>query len=254
MSDFWSFARSTAQQVSQWWEGDSRPADRPPLIQRVSDGLQQLRQELDSVILTRLPQFRDVVEDSPDPADDVGSSAESALPVPCSPDPSEAEVIGERRREAERVIDACAWLAAANAFNPILGLDLKVDLEILASMTRSLGEAYGLSEEQLQELQARWEDRHSVSHSIIPHIARRLAPHAACRATTLAFRRLGMDLLAREAAKWVPIVGSAVAASTGYYLFSRVGEQLRKECEDAARDAITGTVSPLLPGPTADPT
>jgi hypothetical protein len=219
-----SFARSTAQQVGQWWWQRPLSEQDRPLTQLLSERLQRLRRDLDALILSRLPQFRDVVEEKAP----VEPAADHAPPLP-----------EERRREAARVIDNYSWLAAANAFNPIPGLDIKLDLTIFTNMTRNVAAAYNLSEEQLEALQADSKARLLEDYEPFQQLAKRLAPFLAGRATALALGRIGLDVLAREATKWIPAVGSAVAAGIGYHMISRAGEQLRKECEEAAGGPVS---------------
>jgi hypothetical protein len=142
------------------------------------------------------------------------------------------------------VIDQCSWLAAANALNPIPGLDIRVDLSIFAYMTRTVGSAYNLSEEQIEALQAGRKAQLLANYDPVEHLAKRLAPYVTGKATALALQRIGLDLLAREATKWIPAVGSVIAASIGYCMIYRSGEQLRKECEEAARASLAGPPAP----------
>jgi hypothetical protein len=150
---------------------------------------------------------------------------------------------------AEEVIDRYSWLAAANALNPILGLDIKVDLSIFASMTRSLAEAYDLSDEQFQELQDRFHVQLLDHYDPLRHITGRLAPYVACKTIALTLQRIGLDILSREAAKWVPVAGTAIAARLGYRMFARAGEQLRQECEEAASMHLSSTAPPVIVAP-----
>jgi hypothetical protein len=244
MDELLSLAKSTAQQVTQWWDQLTESNESVPVTRLVTECWQRWRRELDRVIVTRLPQFRDVVEETPEPeeaaGDTDGSSASACLEEPTA----EADAaLFDRRREAAQVIDNHSWLAAANALNPILGLDIKIDLTIFASLARSVGAVYNLSEEQVQALQDRSEAQLSEESDTFHHLARRLAPFVTSRASALALRRIGLELAAREATKWVPAIGSVVAASIGYCMISRTGEQLREECEEAARATFSGPVT-----------
>jgi hypothetical protein len=154
----------------------------------------------------------------------------------------------DRRQEAARVIDQCSWLAAANALNPIPGLDIKIDLSIFAYLTRTVGAAYNLGEEQIEELLASSEARLLENYDPVQYLAKRLAPYTAGRATALALRHIGLEILAREATKWMPAVGSVIAASIGYTMIYRTGEQLRQECEKAASASLSCTEFPMIAG------
>jgi hypothetical protein len=218
------------------------------VTQRVAQALQRLRRDLDTVILTRLPQFRDVVEDYTEPNSTDGHH--DTAPPPALPSQGEppARPLPDRHQEAARAIDQCSWLAAANALNPIPGLDIQIDLSIFAHMTRTVGAAYDLSEEQIAALPFNSPARLRSNSDTVPHLARCLTPYLACTATTLALRRIGLDLLAREATKWVPAVGSVIAACIGYRMIYHAGEQLRKECDAAAGASPSCSQAPKLAG------
>ncbi|CEF49314.1 unnamed protein product [uncultured bacterium] len=59
------------------------------------------------------------------------------------------DLLRKKRRAAEKIVSNYAILAAANAFNPIPGLDVGVDVGVLALMANKVVAAYGLTDEQL---------------------------------------------------------------------------------------------------------
>ena len=73
-------------------------------------------------------------------------------------------------------------------------------------------------------------------------------PHLAERVITAVLCRLGPEFVTRETAKWVPLLGSLVAARLGYHLTRHFGHKLREACEATAEQvaALTsGEISSL---------
>ena len=62
------------------------------------------------------------------------------------------ETLAQKREAAEKIVGIHAGLAAANALNPIPGLDISVDLGILATMNRYVISTYGLTQDQIQAM------------------------------------------------------------------------------------------------------
>lgn len=142
-----------------------------------------------------------------------------------------------KREAAEQVVGVYAGLAAANALNPVPGLDVSVDVGLLTAMTRHVLSAYGLRSEQVESLQGRAKLRAAVFQGI-RKVADRFTPYLTERFVLAALRRMGGRVLVKSASKWVPFVGTLVSAALGYQLAYRYGEQLIDDCEAAAKEII----------------
>jgi predicted GTPase len=64
------------------------------------------------------------------------------------------ETLARKREAAEKVVGIYAGLAAANALNPVPGLDISVDVGILTRMARYVISTYGLRKDQVEALQS----------------------------------------------------------------------------------------------------
>src|SRR5262249_3933586 len=60
--------------------------------------------------------------------------------------------LAKKREAAEKLVGIHTGLAAANALNPLPGLDVSVDLGILTAMNRYIISTYGLSKDQIESL------------------------------------------------------------------------------------------------------
>ena len=176
------------------------------------------------------------------------------------------ETLARKREAAEQVVGVYAGLAAANALNPIPGLDVGVDLGLLRAMTGYVLSAYGLSPEQVASLQGQARLRAAVLQGV-RQAAERFTPYLTEKFILAVLRRMGGKVLLKNTSKWVPFVGTLISAGLGYQLTYRYGEQLIEECEAAAREIVTvldkeagspggqtglyafGLAQPLPPGP-----
>lgn len=164
------------------------------------------------------------------------------------------ETLQLKRAAAERLVGVYAGLAAANALNPIPGLDVSVDLGILGSMTRYVISTYGFAPDQVDAPTRNVALRATVVRAL-QEAAHRFAPYLTRRFLVTALEQMGMETAVKSSAKWVPFVGTMVSAGVGYKLTYHFGEQLIDECEAAARQMIatatadTDSSPALLPPP-----
>lgn len=147
------------------------------------------------------------------------------------------QTLARKREAAEKVIGIYAGLSAANALNPVPGLDIGLDIGLLTSMSRQVIAAYGLTPQQMEAMQGQARLR-AANVQVLRQLADRLAPYLTQKFIISVLRRLGMKVAVKESAKWVPYVGVLVSAGVGYQLAYRYGEQLIDECEEAAREVV----------------
>jgi predicted GTPase len=147
------------------------------------------------------------------------------------------ETLARKREAAERVVGIYAGLAAANALNPIPGLDISVDVGILTKMARYVISTYGLRKDQVEALQSQTNVHAAVIRGV-REIAQRFTPYLTEKFVAAALRRMGAEVFLKSTSKWVPFVGTFVSAGLGYQLTYRFGDQLIDDCESAARQVI----------------
>src|SRR5262249_9441724 len=63
------------------------------------------------------------------------------------------ETLARKREAAEKIVAIHAGLAAANALNPVPGLDVSIDVGILMTMIRYVISTYGFSKTQVEALE-----------------------------------------------------------------------------------------------------
>jgi small GTP-binding protein len=147
--------------------------------------------------------------------------------------PLTEELLRKKRHSAEKIVSNYALLGAANAFNPIPGLDVSVDLGVLSYMASKVVAAYGLTDAQLDHTMRR--KIPAATMKAIRTLVKPVTEYLAREGVLLILRRVGSDIARRSAAKWVPLVGQAVASYLGYKLTIGFGMNLIDDCEAAVR-------------------
>jgi small GTP-binding protein len=148
--------------------------------------------------------------------------------------PLTEELLRKKRRAAEKIVSNYALVAAANAFNPIPGLDISVDIGVLAIMANKVVAAYGLTDDQLSHTTRRKVTAGTMK--VIRDLAKPVTEYLAQEGIFLILRRLGKSVATKSLAKWVPLVGNAVASYFGYKLTVSFGMSLIDDCELAVKE------------------
>lgn len=158
-------------------------------------------------------------------------------------------VLMERVRACRKLLNKRALTAAAASAVPLPGLDWAVDAALLARLLPELNAQFGLTPEQLARLPAhkRQQVQKSVSAVGSVVIGKLVTREVVIRLA----RTIGVRMTARQAARYVPIAGQAVAAMMGYAALRYLGEEHLKDCVRVVLDAqlaLPRPATPLLSG------
>ncbi len=140
------------------------------------------------------------------------------------------QMLARKRDIAERVVWANAGAAAANAINPVPGLDVSIDIAILVEMGVLIRRAYGLDEQSLRKYEAMAGAAAGLARVVLGYIGQ--------DAIITLLKRVASRQIAKEAVKWVPVVGQAVAAMLGFGIAKLVGDQMVKDCHALAEEIL----------------
>ena len=154
----------------------------------------------------------------------------------------------KKRKIAEKHSLRLALLSAANAINPIPGLDLAVDIGILIKLSYDLRDIYGLSEEQV-EFEIGHDRRKKAWGSAFRQRTARTFAVFLTKEGIVAFlkqqgpaleRRLAQALERKLVLTWIPFVGRAIAAAVGFRLTSMFALELIGKFEKQSAELISG--------------
>lgn len=140
-----------------------------------------------------------------------------------------APTMDDKRRAAQEVIREYARLAAANAFNPVPFLDLGVDVGLLVAMAHSVAAVYEVAPQELAPVTR--PETALLGQKTVKKLRGVIGAALARRLLAAALPRVGLEALAKESCKWLPLAGTLVAARLGYRMAQRVGAKVVEHCE-----------------------
>ena len=157
--------------------------------------------------------------------------------VPATPKDVEAVV-----RQCRRLVNKRALLAAGVAVVPIPGVDWVTDVAILLRLIPDINRAFGLTPEQVERLAP---DRRLAVYKAVSAGGGLLVGKLVTRELVMQLLRLvGVRLTTQQAAKYVPIAGSAVSALLTF-------SSLKFVCEQHIQQCVSVSHQLMLSAPTA---
>jgi len=137
------------------------------------------------------------------------------------------------REECRRMVTKRALASAGVAVVPIPGADLVADIGILTNLLPAISERFGLREEQIRKM-----DPSRAQQVLV--IASSLGNNVIGRAVTkrmvvALLRRMGVRVATGSVAKYVPFIGSAVAATISFGAMKLAGNAHIDDCYATAK-------------------
>jgi uncharacterized protein (DUF697 family) len=153
-------------------------------------------------------------------------------------DPALIAAIGRSRR----LIGRKALIAAAASAVPLPGIDWAADAALLSRLVPQISAEFGLSPTQIDRLAPHKRERIQQAAGTVGAL---LVGRLVTRDLLIALaKHAGIRLSAKQATKYVPLVGQTVSAVLGYAALRALGEQHIKDCVKVAQAA-----QHLLPAP-----
>src|SRR3990170_639641 len=148
-------------------------------------------------------------------------------------------------RRSRSLLNRRALLGAAASAVPIPGLDWAVDAALLSRLVPAINAEFGLTPAQLDALPAHKREQVQKALAMVGSV---LIGKFVTRDLVIRMAQtLGKRLTVRQAARYVPLAGQAVAAMMGYAALRYLGEEHIKDCVRVAQAAQL-----LLPAPDAE--
>ena len=148
--------------------------------------------------------------------------------------PATPDQIERVRQECRRMVRRRAALSASVAAVPIPGVDVMSDLSLFTLLVNDVNQAFGLSEAQI--------DRLKPSHKVLAYqvaagMGGMMVGRYLTREVVLAlFKRAGARMLAKSAARFVPLAGALASAAIGFTVFRKLGYEHVEACVSVARE------------------
>ena len=140
------------------------------------------------------------------------------------------------RAECRKLVTKRSLMAAGAAVVPIPGVDIVADISLMTTMLPEISRRFELDHEQVDKLE--------------PHVAQKVFVMASSmgnnvigrtvtkRLATALLRRVGRRVATASVAKYVPFVGSALAAAIGFGAMKMVGKSHIEDCYRTAKSLL----------------
>ena len=157
-------------------------------------------------------------------------SARARKPAP----PAETALDAAARR-ARRLLHKRALVAAAAGVVPVPGLDWAVDAALLSRLLPRINAEFGLTPEQLDRLDPSKREQVQKAVGLVGSvlIGKFITRDLVLKLTSA----MGVRMTTKQAAKYVPLAGQAIAATLGYATLRYLGEQHIRDCMQVAEMA-----------------
>jgi uncharacterized protein (DUF697 family) len=132
------------------------------------------------------------------------------------------------REESRSMVNKRASASAVAAVIPLPGVDLGADIAIMMELLPAINRKFGLSPEQIDQLDAELKAQTLV---IISSIGSKLVGKLITKQTiVLLLKKVGARVAVKQVAKFIPFVGSAVAAGISFGAMKYLGNSHIDEC------------------------
>lgn len=150
------------------------------------------------------------------------------------------EALEKKRLVARKIVSWSAVASAANGLNPIPGVDVAVDVGVLSKMCKEINSVYGLSEEQIAYVKATSPKlADSVEfNGLAQNISRWAARYLVAEGIVALLKAMGKSIAIKSISKFLPFIGSIVAAGVGYKMTTAFGERYLEEAENLAEQLL----------------
>lgn len=150
--------------------------------------------------------------------------------------PQTLEELDALREECKAMVTKRAGLSAGAAVLPIPGLDLGADVALLIELIPAINQKFGLNPEQIEGLDPKIKrviliGATSLGNNLIGKwVTQQLVMQM--------LQRIGIRVASKTAAKFVPILGQALAASISFGAMKLLGNAHVEDCYKVARQAL----------------
>ncbi len=140
------------------------------------------------------------------------------------------------RQECRDLVNQRSLISAAAAAVPIPGLDVGADVAIMTRMIALINEKFHLGEQDLAQLDDGTRQKLLV---IISSLGSSLiGRYASKELIILALKRVGVRMVSKQAAKFIPLLGMVIAATISYGAMRILGNAHIEDCYQVLKRQI----------------
>ncbi|KQT10721.1 hypothetical protein [Ramlibacter sp. Leaf400] len=140
-----------------------------------------------------------------------------------------------RVKLCRRLLNRRALVGAAASAVPVPGVDWAVDAALLSRLLPEINSQFGLTPEQLDRLPHHQRDQVQKAVSVVGSLV--IGKVVTRDLVIRVARAVGLRMTGKQAARYVPFAGQAVAALMGYAALRYLGEEHIKDCVRVVQEA-----------------
>lgn len=146
--------------------------------------------------------------------------------------PENMEQLERIKAECMQMVNKRALLSGAAAAVPIPGVDLSADITIMVELLSQINKRFGLSEEQLNQLDM---ERKKVLLVIISSVGNELAGRTISASVVRSLlKRVSNRIAAKQLGRFVPVAGQALSAGISFAAMRYLGRNHVEQCYQIA--------------------
>jgi uncharacterized protein (DUF697 family) len=154
--------------------------------------------------------------------------------------PNTIEELEAIREECKSMVTTRASISAGAAVVPIPGADIGTDVTLLLEMIPTINRKFGLSHEQIDNLDPQIKKLIFVA---ITSIGSELVGRMITKQLIMqVLKKVGVRVATKSVAKFIPFLGSALAASISFGAMKLVGNSHVDDCYEVAKKAIEAKI------------
>ncbi|QJD99926.1 hypothetical protein HH212_07750 [Massilia forsythiae] len=140
------------------------------------------------------------------------------------------------REHCRAMVRKRAAIAAGVSAIPLPGIDVVSDLSSFAMMVEEINHAFGLTPDQIERLQPRMR---VAAYQAVAALGGTLVGKLVTKELVLKLlQKSGARLVAKSAARVVPLAGQIASAAIGFALFRQMGYQHVEACTRVAQEVV----------------
>ncbi len=146
--------------------------------------------------------------------------------------PENMEQLERVKQECLQLVNKRALLSGAAAVVPLPGADISADIAIMMELLTEINKRFGLSEEQLSQMDL---ERKKVLLVIISSVGNELAGrNISANLVRSLLKRVSNRIAAKQVSRLVPLAGQAVSAGISFAAMRYLGRNHVEQCYQIA--------------------
>lgn len=144
--------------------------------------------------------------------------------------------LDRKRAKCLNDIDVYAWAVAANALNPIPGVDVSIDLAAFYKMAKDIRETFGLDETVIEKYM-------TILGPVGKNLGDKVLEYLTKEGIMLVLKQVAGQYAKKLWLKYIPFVGQVVAACAGFAMTKNLGEYYIDNCYELAKKILEYEIS-----------